>query len=170
MRRSVWAVSSATVIAFGVTWFRFPDPNERLMVLTMIVGGAYQSVSDFRTRHVPRVVTYAMGSVAILGLFLADRMWSLVPIAAVAVGVVFLLLHQWREKSLGFGDVLLAPVLALFVGWFDVFGVPLWLLGASLGAALTAIFCRQRHVAFAPWLVASAVVTILYVGSPTYSG
>ena len=170
MQRSVWTVSSATAIAFGVTWFRFPDPTERLMVMTMIVGGAYQSVSDFRTRHVPRVVTYTMGSIAILELLLVDRMWSLIPIVAGAVGVVFFLLHKWREESLGFGDVLLAPVLALFVGWFDVFGVPLWLLGASLGAALTSVFLRQRHVAFAPWLVASAVVTILYVGSPTYSG
>jgi prepilin signal peptidase PulO-like enzyme (type II secretory pathway) len=139
-------------------------------MVALILGGAYQADSDARTRHVSRLVTYAMAGVVVVALLATRRLWSLVLVAAALVGGGFFLLHLRRKESLGFGDVLLAPVLALYVGWFHVVAVPAWLIGSSLGAAVTAAVRRHRYVAFVPWLTVSAVVTIVYVGSPTYSG
>ena len=170
MPRSRWAVTVAASIALVLTWFRFADAADRLIMLVLTVGSAYQADSDARTRYVSRLVTYAMASVVVIALLASSRLWSLVPVAAALVGGAFLLIHLRRKESLGFGDVLLAPVLALYVGWFDVAVIPAWLIGASIGAAMTAAVRRQRHVAFVPWLTSSAVVTILCVGSQTYSG
>ena len=170
MSRSRWAVTVAASIALVLTWLRFTDIADRLVMVALIVGGAYQADSDARTRHVSRLVTYAMASVVVIALLATSRLWSLVLVVAALVGGGFFLLHLCRKESLGFGDVLLAPTLALYVGWFDVAAVPAWLIGSSLGAAVTAAVRRHRHVAFAPWLTVSAVVTIMYVGSQTYSG
>lgn len=170
MSRSRWAVTVAASIALVLTWLRFADVADRLVMLVLTVGGAYQADSDAQTRHIPRVVTYAMAIVVVIALLATNRLWSFVPVAAALVGSGFLLIHLWRKESLGFGDVLLAPMLALYVGWFDVAAVPAWLIGASLAAAVTAAVRRHRHVAFVPWLTVSAVATILYVGPQTYSG
>ena len=170
MLRSRWAVTVAASIALVLTWFRFSDTADRLIMLVLTVGSAYQGDSDARTRHVSRLVTYAMASVVVIVLLATSRLWSVVPVSAAVVGSGFFLLHLYRKESLGFGDVLLAPVLALYVGWFDVTAVPMWLIGACLTAAVTAVVRRNRHVAFVPWLTSSAVVTILCVGLQTYSG
>ena len=170
MPRSRWAVTVAASIALVLTWLQFADAADRLVVLVLILGGAYQADSDARTRHVSRTVTFAMATFVVLALLATSRLWSYVPVVAAVVFGGFFLIHLRRNKSLGFGDVLLAPVLSLYVGWFDVAAVPAWLIGASLAAAVTAVVRRHRHVAFVPWLTVSAVSTILYVGSPTYSG
>jgi prepilin signal peptidase PulO-like enzyme (type II secretory pathway) len=170
MPRSRWAVTVAASVALVLTWLCFPDNADRLVMVALIVGGAYQADSDALTRHVSRLVTYAMASVVVVALLATSRLWSYVPAAAAFVFGGLLLVHLRRKESLGFGDVLLAPVLALYVGWFDVTAVPMWLIGACLTAAVTAVVRRNRHVAFVPWLTSSAVVTILCVGLQTYSG
>jgi prepilin signal peptidase PulO-like enzyme (type II secretory pathway) len=170
MSRSRWAVTVAASIALILTWLRFTDIADRLVMVALIVGGAYQADSDARTRHVSRLVTYAMASAVVIALLATSRLWSFVPMVAALVGGAFFLIHLRRKESLGFGDVLLAPVLALYIGWFEVVAVPAWLIASSLGAAVTAAVRRHRYVAFVPWLTVSAVVTIMYVGPQTYSG
>lgn len=170
MPRSRWAVFVAAVVSLALVSMRLTRTADQIVMLPLIVGGAYQSDGDLRTRHVSRFVTFVMGVVAVGAFVAGNRVSSFALVTALIVGAGFLVIHRRRRESLGFGDVLLAPVLALYVGWFDVGAVPLWLIGASVGAALAAAVQRNRNVAFAPWLVVSAVATILWVGSPTYSG
>jgi hypothetical protein len=132
MPRSRWAVTVAASIALVLTWLRFADATDRLIMLVLTVSSACQADSDARTRHVSRLVTYAMASVVVIALLATSRLWSVVPVSAAVVGSGFFLLHLYRKESLGFGDVLLAPVLALYVGWFDVAVIPAWLIGASI--------------------------------------
>lgn len=140
------------------------------MSMAIIVGGAVQVDSDLRTRCVARFPTYLMGLVGVVSALFAGRLLSSLMIAALAVGCTFWIIHRWRTDALGFGDVLLAPVIALYVGWFKVSNIPLWLLMASSGAALTALMSHRRLVAFVPWLVGIAVATILLTTPATYSG
>lgn len=170
MTRSRWAVAIATVAVLVVASIRLSRTTDQIVMLPLLVGGAYQADADLRTRHISRLVTCVMGLSAVVAFVADNRVWSAASMTALAVGIAFLVIHRSRNESLGLGDVLLAPVLALYVGWFSVTAVPFWLIGASLGAALAAAVRRDRHVAFAPWLVVSAVATILWVGSPTYSG
>jgi leader peptidase (prepilin peptidase)/N-methyltransferase len=73
---------------------------------------------------------------------------------------------------MGMGDVKLALVLGLFLGWLDLAHVALGLflgfaLGAVVGLALIALRLRSRrdHVPFAPFLAAGSVLAVL-VGNP----
>jgi prepilin signal peptidase PulO-like enzyme (type II secretory pathway) len=170
MTRSRWAVVVAAVVCLALVSMRLTRTIDQIVMLPLLVGGTYQADADLRTRHISRLVTYVMGLSVVVAFVADNRVWSSASATALAVGIAFLVIHRSRNESLGLGDVLLAPVLALYIGWFSVTAVPLWLIGASLGAALVAAVQRNRHVAFAPWLVVSAVATILWVGSPTYSG
>jgi prepilin signal peptidase PulO-like enzyme (type II secretory pathway) len=164
MPRSRWAVIAAVATSSIVALLRFPEALDRVLLATLIVGGAIQAESDLRTRHVPRIVTYAMAAIVVAMGIIDGRIDSSLIVAIAAVAALFFAVHRWRRDAMGFGDVLLAPVLAMYVGWFDIGALPLWMICASLGAAVLAGVRRQRYVAFVPWMVASAIGTIIYVG------
>jgi prepilin signal peptidase PulO-like enzyme (type II secretory pathway) len=170
MSRSRWAVVVGALVALVATWMRYPQSVDRVVLVALVLGGGMQAESDLRTRHVPRFVTYVMAAVIVSVSAVTDTVEVPAIIAAAAVAVGFFVVHRWRPHALGFGDVLLAPVVALYVGWFDVGAIPLWLLGASVIAAFGAVVRQRRYVAFVPSMVASALITILYFGVPTYSG
>lgn len=139
--------------------------GDRVVFVMFIIGGVFQAECDIRTRSIPRMTTYLMGCAALLALVLRNTLSLGVVLVALSVGFGMWIVHRVAERSLGFGDVLLAPVITLYVGWFDVSVVPIWLGLAALGAAIMALFSRQRYVAFVPWMVASGVVVILTVAS-----
>jgi prepilin signal peptidase PulO-like enzyme (type II secretory pathway) len=133
----------------------------RAVSAALIVGGGIQSWSDIETRTVRRVITCAMGVFVGAMYIHSGQLISIETTVAIAVGLVFWAIHHVRQMALGFGDVLLSPVLTLCVAWFDVQTVPVWLFLASLGAVATAAIHRQNHVAFVPWLVGSAIVVVM---------
>ena len=89
-----------------------------------------------------------------------------------AVGLALLLaIHLVNPRGMGMGDVKLAGVLGLYVGFLGVghvlFGLFLgFLLGAVLGIGLivTGIRNRRDHIPFAPFLAAGALLT-LFIGT-----
>ena len=83
----------------------------------------------------------------------------------VALGV----LHLVSPRSMGFGDVKLAFVLGLALGWLGwgevVLGLFLgFLYGALVGATLMALRLRGRkdHVPFGPFLAAGTLTAVLW--------
>ena len=75
-------------------------------------------------------------------------------------------------RGMGMGDVKLALVLGLYLGWLGLDHVALglflgFLLGAVIGVLLIVLRLRTRkqHVPFAPFLAAGAVIAVL-VGEP----
>jgi leader peptidase (prepilin peptidase)/N-methyltransferase len=90
---------------------------------------------------------------------------------AVASFAAFTVLHLVSPRAMGFGDVKLAFVLGLDLGWIGagetVLGFVLgFLIGAVVGVVLlvTGIRGRKDHVPFGPFLAAGAL-TAVYVGS-----
>jgi leader peptidase (prepilin peptidase) / N-methyltransferase len=89
------------------------------------------------------------------------------------VGLAMLLaIHLVSPKGMGMGDVKLAGVLGLFLGFLSFGRVFLglflgFLLGAVIGILLiaTGIRSRRQHIPFAPFLAGGAVLAVL-VGGP----
>jgi leader peptidase (prepilin peptidase)/N-methyltransferase len=77
-------------------------------------------------------------------------------------------IHVVSPAGMGFGDVRLAFVLGLFLGWLGLSKVLTGLflgffLGAVIGIVLIALRLRSRrdHIPFGPFLAAGAVVAVL---------
>jgi leader peptidase (prepilin peptidase)/N-methyltransferase len=88
-----------------------------------------------------------------------------------AFGFLFLV-HLIHPRGMGFGDVKLAGLLGLYLGWITLGHVPLGLflgffMGAAVGVALMATRRRTRRdpIPFGPFLAMGAVVAVL-VGRP----
>nr|MBA2438909.1 prepilin peptidase [Acidimicrobiia bacterium] len=89
-------------------------------------------------------------------------------IGSVAAGAGLLVINLISPRGMGMGDVKLALVLGLYLGWLDLGHVLLglflgFLLGAVGGVALIALKLRTRrdHVPFAPFLAGGAVLAVL---------
>jgi leader peptidase (prepilin peptidase)/N-methyltransferase len=89
-------------------------------------------------------------------------------IGSVAAGAGLLVINLISPRGMGMGDVKLALVLGLYLGWLDLGHVLLglflgFLLGAVGGVALIVLKLRTRrdHVPFAPFLAGGAVLTVL---------
>lgn len=93
-------------------------------------------------------------------------------LGALAASNGLLLIHLLHPRGMGMGDVKLALVLGLFLGWLDLAHVALglflgFLLGAVGGVLLIALRLRTRRdpVPFAPFLAAGALLAVL-AGDP----
>lgn len=156
-------VVSAGLLVVGM--IRMDTFDGRIMYGSLVIGGTIQANSDLLTRHMPRIVTYLMACVALVTFLAGGQIVSTSLVMSLLVGFLFWIVHVWSKSSLGFGDVLLAPTLALYVGWVDPLAIPLWLFIGSLGAALTALLLRKKYLPFGPWLVGSAVLFQLVLAS-----
>ena len=90
-------------------------------------------------------------------------------IGGVAAWLALLVVHVIQPRGMGFGDVRLAGLLGMHLGWIDLELVLLgmilgFFLGAVIGILLivTRIRGRKDAVPFAPFLAAGAVVAILF--------
>jgi prepilin signal peptidase PulO-like enzyme (type II secretory pathway) len=152
----VYALALLTFLSLQVAMI------SKVLTVSLIVGSSIQSWTDLHTRHVYRSVTYAMAIIVVLVYLYAGRLLSMEAVVATGVGGSFLGVHRARAKSLGFGDVLMAPVLAMHIGWYDIRMIAVWLLLSSVGAAVTGYVSQSSHIAFIPWLTGSAIAVIMY--------
>jgi leader peptidase (prepilin peptidase)/N-methyltransferase len=136
------------------------------------------SVIDLELQIIPNRIVYPTIALSLPLLALAAvaegdirRMATALAGALIAFSIL-LLVHLISPASMGFGDVRLAFILGLFLGWFDLSHVAIGLfvgfaLGAVVGVGLMLFGGRSRKdsVSFGPFLAAGAVVAIL-AGDP----
>lgn len=187
-------VEVGTAIAFGVVAWRFlpqlatvPDPSAVNALLVLVAFLYLASISivltliDLDTRTLPnRIVlpAYVVG----LALF---SVWTLVASdvgvlirALLSLGILwglYLGLALVYPGGMGFGDVKLAGVLGLFLGFLGwgelaVGGFAAFLLGGlfAIGLLITRRANRKTGIPFGPWMLAGAWLGIL-VGRPLWS-
>ncbi len=133
------------------------------------------SVTDLSHRLVPRRLVYPALLVIIPLLVMAagvDHEWYHLPGAAIGGVVSFIAFFTvWFlvPRGMGFGDVRLAGVIGMTVGWLNLLHVYVaflsgFILGMLLGVALMGLFSsgRRTRIPFAPALSAGAVIAVFW--------
>lgn len=133
---------------------------------------------DLDTQRLPNVLVlpaYAVGAVLLGAAALVEGDWGALGRAVLGAGIlggVYLLIAVIRPGGIGFGDVKLAGVIGLFLGWL---GWEALAVGALAGFVLGGLFglvllltrraSRTTGIPFGPWMLAGAWLGIL-VGHP----
>ena len=141
------ALNAATALLFGLAFWRLGLSPELPAVLAFIFGGVLLAVIDWKVQRLPTRLVYLTLAGVGAGLVFASLVeWDWVPLAtAVAGGVLFanafFLIWFVTKKFtgmmvLGFGDVRLAAVLGLLLGWY---GLEYVLYGALAGHLLALV-------------------------------
>lgn len=174
------ALNGVTVLLFGIAFWRLGFSPELPAVLAFIVGGVLLAVIDWKVQRLPTPIVYSTLAGVFAGLAFASLVeWDWVPLATAAAGaalfanafcVVWFVTRQFTGMLvLGFGDVRLAAVLGLLLGWY---GLPYVLYGAIAGHVLALVIAlatcvRERKLrlrySFGPPLIAGTLAVVLFV-------
>ena len=155
-----------TVLRFGASW-------ELPAFLLLVVAGVLLAVVDLRHRLLPnRVVLPALaaGTALLLLPTAAEGAWGALlraVLGAAALFAVYLALALVSPGGLGMGDVKLAALLGLYLGWL---GWPAVVLGALAGFVVQAVVALallatrriglRGELPFGPAMLAGAALVI----------
>lgn len=167
-----------TVSLLGLTWWRLGLTPELPAVLAFVVGGVLLAAIDWKVHRLPsRIIYLTLAAVAVGLVFAAvvERDWR--PLAtAVAGGLLFtnafcliwLITTKYAGlRVLGLGDVRLAALLGLVLGWY---GLEYVVYGAVVGHVLAAVIAvatcvKQRRLqltySFGPPLLVGTLAVVL---------
>lgn len=176
------AAAVLTAVVFGALALRFGLAPILPALLVFAASATVLTLVDLAEKRLPNaVILPTLGAVALLlvaatwagAAWSGGSWWPLLWAVAgsAAMFVLYLLLALVSPNSLGMGDVKLALVIGLLVGWF---GLSAWLL-ALLAAfvvggviALAAIMLRRvtlrGSIPFGPSMLAGALAAVLVVG------
>ena len=157
----------------ALTYRQFGFSLEMVAYGLMIAMCIEQLIIDYATHRLPRGVTFRAAIVGGPLLFLAainhdDNGRILVMFASFIVTLaLFALLAAFSKGGIGGGDVRLAPVLAMFLGWLGASQVYIglgsgFLLGgiAAGGMLVTRRASASTRIAFGPFLCIGAVIAL----------
>lgn len=170
-----WWVVAGTAGLFAAVGVRFGADWALPAYLVLAASLLSISVIDLRLYIVPNRIVYPTLAVAIpllIGAALLHHHPSAIRAAAIgSVGAWFFLLvvHLIQPRGMGFGDVRLAAILGMYLGFLSV-RLVLWgmlagfVLGAVIGIGLIVFGGRGRKeaVPFAPFLAAGTLLAICF--------
>ena len=172
-RRAVAPLALAALAWAG--WASGPGWATPAYVVVGLAGAAH-AVIDARTHRLPDAVTVpalalTAALLAVAAAATADGGRLLRAVAGAAVlGGCYLALHLANRRGLGLGDVKLAALLGLPAGWagWDAVwwtGVLPFLLGGigALALVVAQRATRSTAIAFGPWMLLGAAVTLALV-------
>ena len=155
-------------ISIGITW-------ELPAYLYLGAVGVALAVIDLDTHKLPDVLTYpsmVVGGVLLLLPAIADGSWDAylrALLGGLALCAFYFVLVLIYPKGMGLGDVKLAAVLGLYLGWL---GWSYVLIGGFLGFALGALVSiplmlfkragRKTKIPFGPFMLAGALIAIVW--------
>jgi leader peptidase (prepilin peptidase) / N-methyltransferase len=170
-------IELATAALFVLFAVRFQDERAAIPAYCILAATLVaQTWIDLRTQRLPREITYTgmlLGGVALaIAAVVIDepeRIWM------AAVGAVIALVTMWlifalSKGGMGEGDVRLAPLLGMYLGWLNP-GIVLpglffgFIAGAVYGVVMMGLdrAGRRTAVPFGPFLALGTVVAI-FVG------
>ncbi len=172
------AIAASAVLALGIMVVRFGLSPALPAYGYLAVVGAVLAVTDARQRRLPDRLTLPSYPVALVLLGLAALLLpgGGRPFLGALLGLgialgLFLLQAVIYPDGLGWGDVKLAGILGLYLGWLDlpalVAGLFLgYLLAGAAGLALIAAgrASRKTQLPFGPFLLAGTLATIALSG------
>lgn len=168
------AIAAGCALACGGLAATVGAHPELVVWLLLVPVGLVLGRVDLKVFRLPDVLTLPAlgGTAALLGLAALlpghQGSWVRALLAAVAVGLVYLLLFLINPAGMGFGDVKLAPTLGLALGWY---GWPTVFTGTFTGFALGAVTGlvliaarragRKTPLPFGPFMLFGALVGLL---------
>ena len=169
------ALTGMTVAVFAGLALRYHDSWVLPAFLVVAAGLVALSVIDLQHFLLPNRIVYPL-AVATVGLLVVaavgDGAWGALGralLGAVAAMTALGVLHLVSPRSMGFGDVKLAFVLGLALGWLGWRELLLglfcgFLAGAVIGVALIVLgnHGRRDHLPFGPFLAFGTVVVLLW--------
>ncbi len=168
--RSFWsrvAVELFSALLFAYLWGRF-GPSWRLLVLTSYCSFLLLiAVIDLRYQLVLNVLIYPAAVVALLLRFVPPGEDALTTLLGGAVGLTFFsLVALLRRGGMGAGDVKLAALIGLMVGFPQVvWALTLGILAGGVAALfllLTQLKELESYMPYAPFLCLGAAITLVY--------
>jgi leader peptidase (prepilin peptidase)/N-methyltransferase len=169
-------VAAAAATALAAPFFARQPPLVSAVYLLALIWGLVLTHLDLRVHRLPdRLVlpAYPVAAAALVACSVVTGRWSALLEAAACAGAAvgafgLLALYSPGAGGLGLGDVKLAGVLALLLGWLDWRAAAVGLgAGFVLGGLIAAVLLvtrradRRSHLAFGPAMVAGAYVTCL---------
>lgn len=165
-------MASGVALAVAAGFWATSVPLGAGAVAVGLLGAISASVVDLRTKRLPnRILFPTMAAVVVLLLAAAvieDPRRALVAIGIGAGGLLlFGLVWFARPAALGYGDVKLAGLLGLVVGWYGPMSALLALVAAFLSAAVVAVALlmkgrgRGSEMAFGPFLTLGAIAAVV---------
>ena len=134
------ALSAAVVARFGVGWNTIPPLVAAVSLTTL-------SAIDWRCGRLPDAVSLPASAASLAAIaaasMAAGRPGAIVAAVAAALGygAVMWTAHELKPSSLGFGDVKLAPLLGLHLGWTAGASGQAWTAVAGLVAQALLLSC-----------------------------
>jgi leader peptidase (prepilin peptidase)/N-methyltransferase len=132
---------------------------------------------DIDVRRLPNAIvlpSYVVGAALLLPAVVIEGAWSAALRAVIAAAVLwagYFALAFVKPGAMGFGDVKLAGVLGLYLGWLGWGAVIIgtfvaFLLGGVVGMALMAArrAGRKSALPFGPYMLAGAFVALFFAG------
>ena len=173
-------IHALVLVAYGLAAWRFAEAPVLQLVTYLVIFGSLiaLSVIDLELLRLPdRIVvpTLLVSVVLVVLTQLVQRDAGAIQFAlAGAAGYfgVLLVFHLISPRAMGFGDVKLAAVLGLALGWLgtsfqEVVVLVLWgmiigfLLGSVVGVALFISRKRSKAYPFGPFIAFGTVVVVL---------
>ncbi len=177
-------IELANVAIWVLFAIRFHDDMIAVLPAFLIFGSVLvaQSWIDFQEQRLPREITYTglvLGGIALtIAAVVIDepqRIWMAGLGAAIALAIIGGIYagsnaYYGKDVAFGFGDVILAPFLGMYLGWLNpgivapglFFGFILATLGA-IPAMLAKKADAKTMIPFGPFLALGAVVAV-FVG------
>jgi leader peptidase (prepilin peptidase)/N-methyltransferase len=169
-------VELLTAGLFALMAWEFATSWEMVAFCVFAAGLVALSIIDLKTKRLPRQITYTTAAIGAPLLAIAalvadepERIRNAVLGAAIAFALM-LLIYVVSRGGMGDGDVRLAPLLGMYLGWLNPGIVPVglffgFLLGAVVGVGLMASGAagRRTKIPFGPFLAAGALVAV-FVG------
>lgn len=171
-------VEALTAVVFGLLAWRFSGTWQLPSFLYLGAVGIALAFIDLDTKRLPDVLTlpsYLVGGALLLLPAALDGSWSAYLrawLGALALFGFYFLLAFIYPAGMGFGDVKLAGVLGLYLGWLGwgvlvVGGFLGFLLGGLIGGGLLIVrrAGRKSKIPFGPFMILGAFLA-LWVGQP----
>jgi leader peptidase (prepilin peptidase)/N-methyltransferase len=174
-------IEALTAVLFALTALRFGTSWSLPAELCFVAGLVALGAVDLERYLLPRAILYPVGVLVVAGLAVAATTthdWSRVAQAAFCgfgSFAVFFVIHFVRPAWLGFGDVRLAALLGLGLGWMGPGYLLIGFLAANIAGAVTGIglmlagrATRTTALPYGVFLGAGAILALL-AGAPVVS-